>query len=52
MRSTQKLQTMREKSEPSADVPTGAYRRPTVDVISLSCEISAYAPDEDDLPLF
>jgi len=30
----------------------GAYERPSVEVISLSCEISAYAPDEDGWPLF
>ncbi len=28
------------------------YRPPTVEVISLDCEISSYAPDEDDSPLF
>lgn len=28
------------------------YEKPTVEVISLACEISAYAPDEDDSPLF
>ncbi len=29
-----------------------SYRPPSFEVISLSCEISAYAPDEDDSPLF
>ncbi len=32
-----------------------AYQTPTVDVISLDCEISSYAPDDSDqsdAPLF
>ena len=29
-----------------------SYVPPTVEVISLDCEISAYAPDEGDTPLF
>ena len=28
------------------------YQQPTVEWISLNCEISAYAPDEGDVPLF
>ena len=28
------------------------YEPPTVEVISLDCEISSYAPDEGDTPLF
>jgi hypothetical protein len=35
-------------SEHEAD----AYEPPTLEVISLDCEISAYAPDGDDSPLF
>jgi hypothetical protein len=31
--------------------PAEAYVPPTFEVISLDCEITAYAPD-DDLPLF
>jgi hypothetical protein len=31
---------------------TGRWQRPSFEVISLSCEISAYAPDEGDSPLF
>ena len=31
---------------------TQTYRTPTVEVISLDCEISAYAPDDGDIPLF
>jgi len=29
-----------------------AYAPPTIEVISLDCEISSYAPDGDDSPLF
>jgi hypothetical protein len=28
------------------------FERPTIETISLCCEISAYAPDGDDRPLF
>jgi hypothetical protein len=28
------------------------YQTPTVEVITLDCEISAYAPDDGDIPLF
>jgi len=28
------------------------FERPSIEEISLSCEISAYAPDGDDRPLF
>jgi hypothetical protein len=28
------------------------FERPSVEEISLCCEISAYAPDGDDRPLF
>ena len=28
------------------------YQAPTAEVISLDCEISSYAPDEGDTPLF
>ena len=28
------------------------FETPTLDAVSLSCEISAYAPDGDDVPLF
>jgi hypothetical protein len=28
------------------------YQPPTVELISLDCEISAYAPDDGDAPLF
>jgi hypothetical protein len=29
-----------------------SFERPAVEEISLCCEISAYAPDDDDRPLF
>ncbi len=32
-------------------VPADGYQPPTVEVICLACEISAYAPD-GDVPLF
>jgi hypothetical protein len=35
-------------SPPSAAV----FERPSIEEISLSCEISAYAADDDDRPLF
>jgi hypothetical protein len=31
--------------------PSGSWQRPAFEVISLACEISAYAPDEGQ-PLF
>ena len=35
-----------------AGPPSARYETPTVEIVSLSCEISAYAPDEDDWPPF
>ena len=29
-----------------------SYEAPTVELISLDCEISSYAPDDGDTPLF
>jgi hypothetical protein len=34
----------------SSEAP--GYEAPTVELISLDCEISSYAPDEGDVPLF
>ena len=34
----------------SSDTP--GYEPPTLELISLDCEISSYAPDEGDVPLF
>jgi hypothetical protein len=28
------------------------FERPLIEEVSLGCEISAYAPDDDDRPLF
>jgi len=36
----------------SPGIETGRFERPSIEEISLSCEISAYAPDDDDRPLF
>ncbi|MFK7897473.1 MAG: hypothetical protein AB8G23_16660 [Myxococcota bacterium] len=38
------------KQNQSSEAPR--FERPTVQEISLCCEISAYAPDGDDRPLF
>jgi hypothetical protein len=42
--------TTRSESGQACDAST--YAPPTVEVISLDCEITSYAPDEDDTPLF
>lgn len=39
-----------EQQNPDRDLATHAYEAPGFEVINLSCEISAYAPD--DAPLF
>ncbi len=31
---------------------TRRFERPSLEAVSLCCEISAYAPDGDDRPLF
>jgi hypothetical protein len=31
---------------------SAGYESPTFEVISLDCEITAYAPDDGDTPLF
>ena len=36
----------------STSTAAPSFERPSIEVISLSCEISAYAPDGDDRPLF
>jgi hypothetical protein len=35
-----------------AESDTARFERPSIEEISLCCEISAYAPDGDDRPLF
>jgi hypothetical protein len=45
--------TLRSSSElGESNEDAGRYQPPTVEVIALDCEISAYAPDDDDTPLF
>ena len=40
-------------SQPSqSDAPAARFERPSIEEILLCCEISAYAPDGDDRPLF
>jgi hypothetical protein len=39
-------------ADAAASIATTRWRTPSVEVISLSCEISAYAPDEDGWPPF
>jgi hypothetical protein len=34
------------------DAESPSYEAPTVELISLDCEISSYAPDDGDTPLF
>lgn len=34
------------------DSDSHPYEPPSLEVISLDCEISSYAPDESDTPLF
>ncbi len=38
--------------EPRTPRSGAAYESPTALEVSLCCEISAYAPDDDDRPLF
>jgi hypothetical protein len=42
--------------QPDTPVPVDSdsnpYEPPSLEVISLACEISSYAPDDDDTPLF
>lgn len=42
-----------DPAEPASVEPGSVhFQRPSIEEISLSCEISAYAPDTDDRPLF
>lgn len=43
---------MNENTALAVPSPEEPYERPIVEVISLDCEISSYAPDEGDAPLF
>ena len=40
-----------ERNEQRTETPAATWQRPSVEVINLACEISAYAPD-DGGPLF
>jgi hypothetical protein len=48
----QKATTQRGISLEGSKAEEARYERPSIEEISLCCEISAYAPDGDDLPLF
>lgn len=41
-----------EAAEGSAPSVATSFERPSIEEVSLCCEISAYAPDEDSQPLF
>ncbi|MCG8589370.1 MAG: hypothetical protein MJE66_08760 [Proteobacteria bacterium] len=43
--------TTQRTGSPS-EAPRSSYSRPEFEVISLDCEISSYAPDGEDVPLF
>jgi len=50
---TRHAESLGDTSQPSrASSSPPRFERPSVEEISLSCEISAYAPDGDDRPLF
>ncbi len=41
-----------DSTRPTQADATARFERPMAEQISLCCEISAYAPDGDDTPLF
>ena len=45
-------QAIPSASEAPADATPSGYEPPRFEVISLDCEISAYAPDDGESPLF
>jgi hypothetical protein len=49
---TLRLPRLPEERQSERREDAGRYQSPTIEVIALDCEISAYAPDEDDRPLF
>jgi hypothetical protein len=50
---TQLATSLDDSSRPSQnDAHATRFERPSIEEISLCCEISAYAPDGDDRPLF
>lgn len=40
------------RADSDLDSDNARFERPSIEEISLCCEISAYAPDGDDRPLF
>jgi hypothetical protein len=50
---TQLATSLDDASRPSQnDARAAHFERPSIEEVSLCCEISAYAPDGDDRPLF
>ena len=50
---TQRATSFDDPTRPSqAESNPAGFARPSIEEISLGCEISAYAPDGDDRPLF
>ena len=47
---TTRSESERTESRQASDAPR--FERPSLEEISICCEISAYAPDGDDRPLF
>jgi hypothetical protein len=45
-------QSKSHSAHANADRQETTYQAPTIEVIALDCEISAYAPDDGDIPLF
>jgi hypothetical protein len=43
---------MNENPNHAETSEASSYEPPTVETISLDCEISSYAPDDGDTPLF
>lgn len=46
------LCAMNENPARNEIAESSSYESPTVEWISLDCEISSYAPDDGDMPLF
>ena len=43
---------MNENPARTETAESSRYESPTIELISLDCEISSYAPDDGDTPLF
>ena len=48
----EKVTSHRNSELAGSETPSMQFEAPSYQEISLSCEISAYAPDGDDQPLF